>query len=178
MRPWEKITGLKALMEFDNWPLLLLARTFDRQTGLLTYRKGRLEILVDHHGGDESGTRICLVSDMYRKHLNGMAANGRVRVLDLGANGGGFPLMLLLDGYDVAQVVCVEMNPPTALRLQVNLNTNLNGCAVGINAAVCGPNNGKEILLQRSRGSTSLSMDTNRASTTEPHVSVPSVALV
>jgi len=177
IRAFQKLPGLRALLQFDNWPMLVFSRTFDRKTGLVTYRKGTLEILVDHHGGDQNGTRACIVSDMYQKHLSAMTTNGSVRVLDLGANGGGFPLMLLLNGFDVAQAVCVEMNPSTALRLCVNLETNLNGRAIGINAAVCGLNAEREILLERSRGSTGLSMDTNRGSETEPHVSVPAITI-
>ena len=116
----QKIAGLQDLLHFDNWPMLVLGRTFDRRTGLVTYRKGQYEILVDHHGGDENGTRACIVSDMYRRHLDKLAISSRVRLLDLGANGGGFPLMLLLNAYEVMQAVCVEMNPLTSLRLRVN----------------------------------------------------------
>jgi FkbM family methyltransferase len=177
MRIVEKLAGMRMLLQFDNWPTLIVGRTFDRKTGLVTYRKGSYEILVDHHGGDENGTRTCLVSDMYRKHLGGIATTESVRVLDLGANGGGFPLMLLLHGFDVAQAVCVEMNPLTALRLLINLETNLHGRATGINAAVCGLNAEKEILLQRSRGSTALSMEANRGSLTDAHVSVPTITI-
>jgi FkbM family methyltransferase len=154
----EKVGGIRALLKFDNWPILLLSRTFDRQTGLVTYRKGSHEILVDHHGGDENGTRACLVTDMYQKYLGRLGMKGAIRVLDLGANGGGFPLMLLLSGMDVEQAVCVEMNPETCLRLMVNLATNLEGRATGLNAAVCGTDSAEGILLERSRGSTGQSM--------------------
>jgi FkbM family methyltransferase len=177
MRIAQKLSGLKALLQFDNWPMLILARTFDRPTGLITYRKGPLEILVDHHGGDENGTRACLVSDMYRKHLSTLGTARPLSVLDLGANGGGFPLLLLLDGFEVAHAVCVEMNPSTALRLRVNLDTNLNGHAIGINAAVCGAAEEPEILLERSRGSTGLSIYEDRTPETENHVSVPTVTM-
>ena len=172
----QKLAGVGVLMNFDNWPILLLSRAFDRRTGLVTYRKGGLEILIDHHGGDQNGTRSCLVSDMYRKHLRGMATDRPVRVLDLGANGGGFPLMLRLAGFDLAQVVCVEMNQPTYLRLLVNLATNLGSQATGINAAVCGTA-GSEILLQPSRGSTGLSMYAHRADCDTSHVSVRTTTL-
>lgn len=173
----EKLAGLKALMGFDNWPVLIFARTFDRRTGLVTYRKGGMVILVDHHGGDENGTRTCLTSDMYQKHLRRMAVTGPLRVLDLGANGGGFPLLLLMSGFQVEKAVCVEMNPSTALRLQINLDTNFNGRAIGLNAAVCGLNAEKEILLERSRGSTGLSMEANRASMADSCVSVPAITV-
>ena len=173
----QKVAGLKALLQFDNWPMLIMARSFDKRTGLVTYRKGSLEILVDHSGGDENGTRTCLVSNMYRKHLNALGTRGPVRVLDLGANGGGFPLLLLLDGYEVEQAVCVEMNPPTALRLLVNLDTNLNGRAIGINAAVCGTNAESEIRIEPSRGSTALSIYGRPDATAKSSVTVPTVIL-
>jgi FkbM family methyltransferase len=173
----QKLGGMGALLKFDNWPMLLLGRMFDRQTGLVTYRKGRYEILIDHHGGDENGTRACLVTDMYQKLLSRIATRGAVRVLDLGANGGGFPLMLVLNGVEVEQVVCVEMNPQTCLRLQVNLATNLDGRATGLNAAVCATDSEEGIRLERSRGSTSLSMYDQPKATSQSQVTVPTTTI-
>lgn len=177
MRLSQKLAGLQDLLKFDNWPMLVFARTFDRRTGLVAYRKGSMEILVDHLGGDENGTRACLVSDMYQRHLNSIAGTKTVRVLDLGANGGGFPLMLLLNGFDVAQAICVEMNPLTYLRLRVNLATNLGNRAIGINAAVCGADAPAEIPLQATRGSTGLSMYANQSSASNERVTVPSTTI-
>lgn len=173
----QKIAGLQDLLHFDNWPMLVLGRTFDRQTGLVIYRKGPYEILVDHRGGDENGTRACIVSDMYRRYLDKLAIKGPVRLLDLGANGGGFPLMLLLNGYEVMRAVCVEMNPLTELRLRVNLATNLGTRAIAINAAVCGNDAPAEISLQPSRGSTGLSMYRNQVSDSEPHVAIATTTI-
>lgn len=173
----QKLGGVRAVLKFDNWPMLLLARTFDRRTGLVTYRKGAHEILVDHHGGDENGTRLCLVNDMYQKHLSRLAIHGAIRVLDLGANGGGFPLMLILNGFEVERVVCVEMNPLTYLRLQVNLGTNLDGKATGLNAAVCATDSEEGIRLGKSRGSTSLSMYARPKLASEAQVSVPTISI-
>ena len=177
MPNFPRLAGLETLLQFDNWPILVLGRVFDRKTGLVTYRKQGLEILVDHRGGDENGTRACIVSPMYRRHLAGLALSGPLRVLDLGANGGGFPLMLRLAGFDIAQVVCVEMNRPTWLRLMINLATNLNVNAIGLNAAVCGMPTGTEILLQPSRGSTSLSLNAQQTDASAPHISVPTITL-
>ena len=173
----EKLAGLQDVLQFDNWPMLVMCRMFDRKTGLVTYRKAGLEILVDHRGGDENGTRACIVSDMYRRHLASLGQRGPVRLLDLGANGGGFPLMLLLNGYEVIQAVCVEMNPATSLRLRLNLATNLGNRATAINAAVCGTNAPAEISLQLSRGSTGLSMYTDQAAASEPHATVPTTTI-
>jgi FkbM family methyltransferase len=150
-----KIAGLKAITEFDNWPLLVIQRIFDRNAGLLVYRKNGLEILVDHRGGDENGTRECITSDMYRKYVRSMSLPDKTTVLDLGANGGGFPLMLFIEGVRLGHIVCVEMNTATYLRLAVNLATNLGPAAVAINGAVCGMIDGSEIQIEPVRGSTS-----------------------
>jgi FkbM family methyltransferase len=177
MKIKRKLAGLRILFQFDNWPVLILGRLLDRRTGLVTYRKKDLEILIDHRGGDENGTRSCLTSDMYRKHLRHISANRPVRVLDLGANGGGFPLLLQLEAFDLDQVVCVEMNRSTFLRLLINLSTNLSGNVVGLNAAVCGMPVGSEIRLRASRGGTALSISADRTDPGAPGVDVSTTTL-
>jgi FkbM family methyltransferase len=172
-----RLAGLRAVLVFDNWPMLLVGRIFDRKTGFVVYRKNGCEILVDHRGGDEAGTRQCISSDMYRRYLPSFALAGPVRVLDLGANGGGFPLMLKIEGIEIARAVCVEMNPLTWQRLQVNLGANLGEAAVAVNAAVCGIEHGTEILLKPSRGGTSLSMYGHCADRSSPHVEVRTVTI-
>jgi FkbM family methyltransferase len=172
-----KLDALRKIVTFDNWPMLILARVFDRKTGFVVYRKNGMDILVDYRGGDENGVRECIASVMYRRYLPSLVLPGPVRVLDLGANGGGFPLMLALAGVQVGQVVCVEMNPLTCTRLQVNLATNLGDAAFAINAAVCGLPVGSEILLNPSRGSTSYSMYTEQAGSSTPHVSIRTTTL-
>jgi FkbM family methyltransferase len=164
--------GLEAVFAFDNWPMLLLGRVFDRKTGFVAYRKKGFDILVDHRGGDQCGTRMCIATDTYSKYLPSFDLPGPVRVLDLGANGGGFPLMLRIAGLEVARAVCVEMNPLTYRRLQVNLTTNLGPSAVAINAAVCGTQ-GAEIPIKPSRGGTGDSMYQDRADSSAAHVLVP-----
>ncbi len=172
-----KIAGMRAVLVFDNWPMLMLGRVFDHRAGFVVYRKKGLEILVDHRGGDQTGTRQCIASDMYRRYLPMFSLPRRVNVLDLGANGGGFPLMLRIEGIEIARVVCVEMNPLTWRRLQVNVATNLGPDAVTINAAVAGAGQTDEILLRPSRGGTSESMYANRAGVDVPHVAVRPVTV-
>jgi len=150
--------GLRDILAFDNWPALLFVRLFDRKTGFVAYRKNGFDILVDYRGGDENGTRSCIAHDMYRRYLPFLILPKPARVLDIGGNGGGFPLMLKIAGIDLARVVSVEMNPLTYLRLQINLATNLGSTAIPINAAVCGMQPDSEILLKPSRGSTGESM--------------------
>lgn len=171
------LTGLKPILAFDNWPVLLLERLFDRKTGFVGYRKNGRDILIDYRGGDQCGTRLCIGSDTYSKYLPFMKLPRPVRVLDLGANGGGFPLMLSINDVQLERVVCVEMNPMTYLRLQLNLATNLGASAVAINAAVCGGLQGSEILLKPNRGSTGESMYGNRAEPEAAHVSVKTTTL-
>ena len=177
MRKGFSIAGLRAILAFDNWPTLVFARLFDRGTGFVAYRKNGFEMLIDHRGGDENGTRACIASDMYRRYLPFFDLRGPARVLDLGANGGGFPLMLGIEGIQVARIVCVEMNPLTFLRLQLNLSTNLGAAAVAINAAVCGMPTVTGLLLKPSRGSTSANIYAGRADSSEAHYSVPETSL-
>jgi len=167
-----KVAGARAMLAFDNWPALLLGRLFNGNPGMLVYRKGQLEILVDHRGGDETGTRMCIVTDMYRKYLPLFSLKGPANVLDLGGNGGGFPLMLKLEGVQMGTVVSVEMNPATYSRLLVNVKSNLGFSAVAINAAVCGEGAEPEILLRPMRGGTSYSMSGYAADPTAPHIVV------
>lgn len=174
-----KFAGLRSALYFDNWPLLIAQRFLDRKTGLVTYRKAGFEILVDHHGGDEAGTRQCLVSDMYSRYLPFLRLPDSVSILDLGANGGGFPLMLRLRGIKLKRVVCVEMNPLTAKRLAVNLSLNVGPAAIAVNAAVCDiSSHGPEIVHQDSRGSTSESIFHNRGDSKGGSYSVPTVTLL
>ena len=115
---------------------------------------------MDHRGGDQNGTRECIVGDMYRKRA-AIETSAAGHVLDIGANGAGFPLMLLLEGVTLASVVGVEVNPATYSRLLVNLQSNLGPSAVAINAAVCGLSASQEILLTPSRGGTGYSIRGN-----------------
>jgi FkbM family methyltransferase len=154
-----------------------LGRFFDRKTAFVGYRKKGVDILIDHIGGDEGGTRMVVATDMYSKYLPYLELPGPARVLDLGANGGGFPLMLKISGVNLAKVVSVEMNPMTFLRLQVNLATNLRSSAIAINAAACGLPAGREILLTPTRGGTGDSMYGDLADPNDPHVSVRTTTL-
>ncbi len=173
----QKLHGLQRIIAFDNWPMLILARVFDRKTGLVVYRTHGMDILVDHRGDDENGTRECIATDMYRRYLPSLLLPEPVRVLDLGANGGGFPLMLAIAGIRLDRVVSVEMNPLTCLRLRVNLANNLGQSAVAINAAVCGMPEDSEILLKPSRGGTSNGMFADQAASSAPHDSVRTTTL-
>ena len=133
-----KIRGLKEVWAFDNRLWLTLSKTFFRGENLQVYRYKGVEILVDHAGGDANGAREVLTSTMYRRFLPQMELEGPVTVLDLGANNGGFPLLLHTSGVNLKKVVSVEFNPRTFVRLHFNLTRNLPGEVVPINAALSG----------------------------------------
>src|SRR5262245_11139755 len=93
-----KFNGLRDIWAFDNRWQLLWQRLLARGTGLTVYKMQGHELVVDHSAEDECGTRLCIVSEMYRKYLPFLNLQGPINVLDLGSNGGGFPLMLLFEG--------------------------------------------------------------------------------
>jgi FkbM family methyltransferase len=146
-----KMAGISANMAFDNWPVLLFQRLFFRGNSLVVYKKGRLTFLVDFAGGDATGTRLCVSTDMYSRYFDTIGRKA-VTVLDIGANGGGFPLCLHDKGIEVRKVVSVEMNPETWMRLSFNLACNLGVAATAINAAVAGREG--SIQLPKTRGGT------------------------
>jgi FkbM family methyltransferase len=97
-----------------------------------------MQILVDHDSGDESGTRLTLISTMYKQFLPQMNLTKPVKVLDFGANGGGFPLMLKLEGVNLEKVLALEFNPNTFSRMRFNLERNLECDLICLNAAITG----------------------------------------
>jgi FkbM family methyltransferase len=157
--------------------MLVFGRIFDRKTGFVAYRKKDFDILVDHHAGDQCGTRMCIASDMYRRYLPLWKLEGPVRVLDLGANGGGFPLMLSLAGIQLNLAVCVEMNPLTYRRLEVNMATNFGGRVVAINAAVCAMHQETELLIKPTRGGTGDSLIDNKVESDSAQVPVQTTTI-
>lgn len=130
---WNRISKLLAL---DNPVQFLLHRILFRGTRLTPCRYRGLEFILDYGGSDASGVLTCLLDPMYRQFLTALSLGPRPTVLDLGANAGGFILMLLAEGYTPAKAVAVEMNPTTFSRLQLNLLMNLSsqchfGCQCG-----------------------------------------------
>lgn len=133
-----KIRGLREIWKFDNRIWLAVTKIFFRGETLHIYRYRGLEIMNDHAGGDANGAREVLLSPMYRRFLPNIRLDAPANVLDLGANNGGFPLLLLDQGVDLKKVVSVEFNPRTFIRLQFNLSRNMPCEAVAVNAALCG----------------------------------------
>ncbi|MGB7924616.1 MAG: FkbM family methyltransferase [Pyrinomonadaceae bacterium] len=142
-----KVEGIRAIWRFDNRWELLLSRTVFRNDNLNIYRIKGMEILVDHGAGDPNGARHVLVSQMYQHLLGHMKLQGAINVLDLGANGGGFPLMLHANDIRLNKLACVEFNPNTFSRMRFNVERNLDCAFVGLNAALCGERRPIEMRL-------------------------------
>lgn len=132
-----KLQGLKELLRFDNRWSLIISRLFFPSRSKLIYRYRGLEFLTDHAAGDANGARDLLVSDMYREHLRRMILPKELNVLDIGANNGGFPLLLASEGFTFRKLVSIELNPKTFDRLQSNLSRNFGPEVTALNAAVC-----------------------------------------
>lgn len=133
-----KIRGLKEMWQFENRLPLILTRTLFPRENLQVYRYKGVEILTDVSGGDANGAREVLTSPMYRRFLPQMQLKVGLNILDIGANNGGFPLLLAADGFQLKKVVSVEFNPNTFLRLRFNLERNLDCEVVAMNVALCG----------------------------------------
>ena len=148
--------GLRAILSFDNSLQILLNRLLFR-SDVMVYRYKGACILIDHSRGDAAGTRACIASRMYRQYLPGMQLDrSGIVVCDLGANGGGFPLMLKSEGYDIASLTAVEMHPATYARLQYNMYENFGSQARCLCQAVGGKD--ADVVLYLGRGSTADSL--------------------
>ncbi len=133
-----KIRGIKEVWQFDNRFWLIFTKTFFPREKLHIYQYRGMDILIDHAAGDANGAREILTSPMYRRFLPLMKLGGEVNVLDLGANNGGFPLLLQAGGINLKKVVSLELNPKTFSRLRFNLERNLSCQVNALNAALCG----------------------------------------
>jgi FkbM family methyltransferase len=156
----------RAIFHFDNHWLLLWERlaelVFKRPLALSIYRKGDMEILMDRSAGDQSGARYAITSPMYRQFLpyiqqTMVEKTGRKAAIvwDIGANVGGFSLMLVLEGVVLERLVAVEMHPRTFVRLRQNLEHNLH---LGSEQCVClnvaAGNREETLTISLSRGNT------------------------
>lgn len=142
-----KVQGLREVWAFDNRWHLILARLFFPGDRICVYRTAGLDILVDHGAGDANGARNVLASPMYTDHLSHLRLDGPIRVLDIGANNGGFSLLLRSRHVEIEKLVCVELNPRTCIRLRFNLDRNIPGQHEVVNAAVCGQPRVVEVAL-------------------------------
>ncbi len=148
-------------MQFDNKLQLLLSRTLFQNNPVVIYCLNGKHILVDHSAGDENGTRAAITTPMYKQFLAQMKLPERVNVLDFGANGGGFPLMLELNGVHIKKVACVEFNPNTYSRMRFNIERNIQAEFVGFNVAVCGEKQEFDVALGSGGTNDSLYQDSS-----------------
>jgi FkbM family methyltransferase len=132
-----KIHGFRALMEFDNWPSLLLQRLFLRESPAF-YRKGRVVFLADHKGRDQAWIRECFTTDAYSRFFSLFPRSNPLAVLDVGANSGDSALALCAAGFGIRRIVAVEITPRTFARLAFNLGYNFGCAATALNCGVCG----------------------------------------
>ncbi len=142
-----KFDGFKEVWQFDNRLWLILTKVLFPNERIQIYRYKGLDILIDHAGGDANGAREVLTSPMYQRFLSRMNFEQPVSVLDLGANNGGFPLLLQINGIQLKKVISVELNPNTSVRLRFNLERNLKCQVYALNAALCGESGWLEVAL-------------------------------
>jgi hypothetical protein len=137
-------------MAFSNWPQLLVERTLFRDTSLQVHRLGEMQMLVDNRAGDAGSIITCIASPMYRKLLAMVSLPTSLTLLDIGANAGGFTLLVRSQGHAIEKLVCAEMNPNTFQRLRFNVMTNVGLHAKPVNCAL-GPVMGDSHLDQAAR---------------------------
>ena len=141
---------LGELLPFDNRLELLAGRTLFRKTRLQVHRVAGWEMLVDHSACDAGSIRSLLAGNMYKSLLQSIYMV-QMNVMDLGANAGGFPLLLHSLGAKFKRLLAVEMNPNTFKRLKFNLEYNEPNATV-INAAAVGA--ARTLRLALGNGST------------------------
>lgn len=131
-----KFNGFKEIWQFDNRWHLIFTRLFFPDENLVFYKIKNVEFLTDHAGGDAKGAGELFTTDMYSDFFPQMKMPEKIKVLDLGANNGGFPLLLKATGIEIEKLVCVELNPRTFSRLQFNINRNFENECFVVNCAV------------------------------------------
>lgn len=139
--------SLLPLLDFDNRVQLIINRLMFAQTGPTIYVFRGHNLLIDHSAGDQEGTRACISPGLYDPFLNQFSVSGPIRVLDLGANSGGFALALFKHGFSIERGLCVELNPRTFNRLEYNLASVFAGQIIPLNAAVTGKSGSIKVSL-------------------------------
>jgi FkbM family methyltransferase len=124
LRRLTHIDAFAEIFKFDNrWQLLI--DEFIAGRALKIYRINGVDALADHRTGDHlGGLRGVLASSEYRSLLAEIPLDTVKTVVDLGANVGGFTLLLKVLGAPLERVVCVEPGPASRVKLQFNLQHN------------------------------------------------------
>lgn len=109
---------------FSNQIELILGRLLFRQTTVQVHRVGDKQMIVDHRYADAGSIRGCVADPMYADLLDKVSVAKAIRVLDVGANVGGFPFLLHARGHEIQDLTCIELNPNTYVRLLFNIKNN------------------------------------------------------
>lgn len=149
------INKLRTILPFSNRFQLLADAILFRQTRLSVHRFGEIEAIIDRRAADAGSIRTCLGTSMYRDFLSHIDRKTEsMIVLDIGANVGGFSLLLKSQGYNLKKLICVELNPRTFIRLQFNIAYNFYPSTEYhlVNTALTG--DGREVHVNLGIGST------------------------
>ncbi len=148
--------SIQSILAFDNRFELLLQRLFFRHSHLQVHRFRNCEMIVDHRYADAGSIRGCLTESAgYRGLLRHVRLSKDAIVLDIGANVGGFAMLVAgtFGKNAIRRFVSVEMNPMTYERLRFNMKSNFGDSAEIIWAAVCSQQ--RDVRVSLGDGSTS-----------------------
>jgi FkbM family methyltransferase len=164
-------------MHYPDW-IRWTENRLEVLTGRLSRGKGMqvlvidgVSALVDHRASDLGSLSTCSPSGFYGEAIRKMALPTSPTVLDLGANIGGFPILLKRLGFKPAKGVCVELNPLTYARLTLNLHESLPSFEA-LNRGITA--DGRELSLALGAGSTG---DSIYRSSGDRQVTIPGITL-
>ncbi len=133
-----KLIGFIEILKFDNWLSIIFQTLFKPWSKLFVYKLKKKEYLLNKTSGDIPGFRAIISSNEYKPFLNLFKNFKQITLLDLGANVGGFPVLLDSMNIKIKKLVAVEYNPNTFYRLGINISSNFNYEYYLLNKAVVG----------------------------------------
>ena len=133
-----KIVGLKEILSFDNWLNIILQTVFKPKANVFIYNLNGKEFILNKKAGDIPGFRSIITSNEYRPYLNELKFIDSITLVDLGANIGGFPVLLDSMNIKIKKLIAVEFNTNTFYRLSINISNNFNCEYHLLNRAIVG----------------------------------------
>lgn len=119
------VDGLDFLRRFDNFWDLVVRRITSKYRDVAIYDLPSGPVIVDRAADDDNGVWACLHAGEYDSALcalpQHLCMGAPIRVLDCGANAGGFGILLANRGFNFKQYHAVEMNPRAFGRAAFNL---------------------------------------------------------